>query len=185
MKSKIVSQQLDKIEKKTWQTILTEWNDGIYPKYLLSSNSRFIYETSVCTKDKSSEYKYKIIRSSSLNNPHEQDYSSFKKIIMKHIETNKNNYVMSFYNLNKDTKLIIPIPKKNKNFATIKDFMCNASKTQQIKFWKHVVKEINLFLLNPNNDRVFVSTHGHGVHYFHMRLCNYPKYYLTSEFREE
>jgi hypothetical protein len=46
--------------------------------------------------------------------------------------------VTSFYNISKDTLLIVPIPKQNKIYTTMKDFIDNASKTQQKEFWKKV-----------------------------------------------
>ena len=60
------------------------------------------------------EYKEKFIESNQLDKLKE-DFSPYKK----YIELSKNTYVTIFYNLSGDTLLIIPIPKKNKNFTTI------------------------------------------------------------------
>lgn len=51
-----------------------------------------------------------------------QDYSLF----IHYIKESKNQYVTSFRNLSGDSLLIIPIPKKIKDFTTIKDFCDNA-----------------------------------------------------------
>lgn len=90
-----------------------------------------------------SEYEEKFIENHLLDNLIE-DYLPFQKYINKSI----NKYVTSFYNLSKDCKLIIPIPKKNKNFTTIKDFIDNSSITHQQIFWKKVAKEIKIMLKN-------------------------------------
>lgn len=102
---------------------------------------------------------------------------------MNYIVQSKNKYVTSFPNLSGDTVLVIPMPKKNrkgkfKNYSTLKKFMDNASRTQQKIFWKHVYKQIIKF--RKKNKRVWISTHGKGVSYLHVRISNSPKYYEDS-----
>jgi hypothetical protein len=48
-------------------------------------------------------------------------------------------------------------------------------------FWKKVASEIKKYL--KDNDKVYISTHGLGVNYFHLRLDKYPKYYQTKEYK--
>jgi len=62
----------------------------------------------------------------------------------------------------------------------MKDFCDNASITQQKQFWKKVAFEIEYLL--KSNENIYVSTHGLGEHYFHLRLDKRPKYYKTKEF---
>jgi hypothetical protein len=68
----------------------------------------------------------------------------------------------------------------------MKDFCDNASITHQKEFWKKVAFEIeNILKSKPNNkgnNKIYVSTHGLGVPYFHLRLDKKPKYYQTKEF---
>jgi hypothetical protein len=156
-----------------WSDKLDEWNKGNILNYPTDIKKRFFYETSFCNKDNSSEYKEVFIESNSLNNL-EEDYSNFED----YIKSSKNKYIVSFSNLSGDSILIIPIPKKNKDFTTIKDFIDNASIYHQKQFWKKVVKEIKKTL--KNNEKIYVSTHGLGVPYFHLRLDKYPKYYHTK-----
>lgn len=159
-----------------WSDALIFWSHGTYlqqPKFI---KNRFMYETSICNKQLNNIYNERFIEVPELNKIKEQNYEPF----IEYIENSKSKYATSFYNISKDTLLVIPIPRKNKNFSTIKDFMDNASKTHQRFFWKYVSQEILTFL--QTNENVFVSTHGLGVHYFHIRLCKYPKYYKTSEF---
>jgi hypothetical protein len=159
-----------------WKEVLYMWKNGLYPVYPKSIKNRFMYETSMCNRDLTNIYYEKFIETEQLEHIMSQNYGSF----IEHIAMSLNKHVTSFYNKSKDTLLIIPIPKKNKNFSTIKDFMDNASKKQQQYFWNRVSKEILLFL--TKNENVFISTHGLGVHYFHIRLCKYPKYYKTTKF---
>lgn len=103
--------------------------------------------------------------------PTYQDYSQFQK----YIEKSKNKHVVSFHNLSKDTILVIPMPRKNRNFATLKHFVDYASKTQQVAFWKHVAQ-----ILKKYQDGYYVSVHGHGVPYLHVRISKIPKYYFAK-----
>ena len=85
---------------------------------------------------------------------------------------------MSFYNKSKDTLLIIPIPYNEKEYITIKDFIDNAPIIQQKEFWKFASEEIKNIL--KTEKEIYISTHGLGVSYFHLRLCNSAKYYHTK-----
>jgi len=76
--------------------------------------------------------------------------------------------------------LIIPIPKQGKQFTTIKDFIDTASVTQQKEFWIYTSKIIKETL--EKNPKIYISTHGLGVPYFHLRLDTKPKYYQTKTF---
>ena len=119
-----------------WNDVLDDWKKGKYYKYSNKIKNKFMWNTSVIKNNGNSKFIEKFLIHSKL--PIEQNYNSFKY----YIEQSKNKYVISFYNLNKDTLLVIPIPRKNKNYATIKDFCDNASITQQKYFWKEVAKLI-------------------------------------------
>ena len=86
-------------------------------------------------------------------------------------------------NPSKDTLLIIPMPRNGNCYATIKDFCDNAPKVQQIEFWKQASKLIRKQLKKEN--KLWVSAHGLGVPYFHLRVCNKPKYYFDNELSKE
>ncbi|MAF35866.1 hypothetical protein CL622_01990, partial [archaeon] len=63
--------------------------------------------------------------------------------------------------------------------AHIKSFIDNASITQQKAFWKQVVKTAKKQL--KMYDHIWISTHGLGVPYLHVRISNKPKYYYNSK----
>lgn len=158
-----------------WKEKINDWSKGKYQIYLKDIKKNFFYETYVLDKNMNNEYKEIFIENDTLNDI-KQDYKPFKK----YIDESKNKYVTSFYNLSGDTILIIPIPRKNKDYSTIKNYMDNSSITEQKNFWKKVASEIKKIL--KNNEKIYVSTHGLGVNYFHLRLDKYPKYYLTKSF---
>jgi len=157
-----------------WRDKIKLWKSGNYQTYPKEIKKRFFYETYVCDKKMSNNYKDIYIETNKLETLNE-NYSSFKKYIIN----SDNKYVTSFNNLSGDTLLIIPIPKQNKDFTTMKDFCDNATITQQKHFWKKVALELETML--DDNETIYVSTHGLGEHYFHLRLDKKPKYYKTKE----
>jgi hypothetical protein len=48
-------------------------------------------------------------------------------------------------------------------------------------YWKYVSNIIKNLIKN-NKDKYYISTHGLGVHYFHLRISTIPKYYNTKSF---
>jgi hypothetical protein len=158
-----------------WKDKIKLWKAGVYQSYPKKMYERFFFETSPCDKDFSNTYEEVFIENNKLKSIM-QDYRSFNEYIIK----SKNKYVTSFYNLSGDSLLIIPIPKNNKDFTTIKDFCDNASITHQIQFWRKVAVELEHLL--KSNENIYVSTHGLGEYYFHLRLDKIPKYYKTKKF---
>jgi hypothetical protein len=72
------------------------------------------------------------------------------------------------------------MPKRGKNFATLRDFIEESSDEQQEAFWKRVAKEAKRFC--AIHGRVWISVHGLGVAYTHVRIATSPKYYFAKEF---
>lgn len=159
-----------------WSEKVNQWKNGIPQIYPKNIKKKFIYETYVCDRNLENQYKERFIENNELEKRKEQNYNSFEK----YINVSKNKYVTSFYNISKDTMLIVPIPKQNKSYSTMKDFIDNASETQQKEFWKKVAIELNKML--KSYDKIYVNTHGLAVNYFHLRLDTSPKYYITKEF---
>ena len=158
-----------------WSKKIEKWASGKIQKYPKKIKNRFYFETFVCDKLMKNKYDEVFIENNELDNL-EEDYTPFRNQILK----SKNKYVVSFWNISNDCLLIIPMPRKNKKFTTIKDFMDNASEYQQRKFWIKTAHEIIKVL--ETNDKIYISTHGTGVSYFHLRLDKYPKYYQTTKF---
>lgn len=77
--------------------------------------------------------------------------------------------------------LIKPIPVNGKNFATLRDFIDNSSKIHQIEFWKKVA-EIAIESMHKYG-KVWISVHGLGVVYTHVRISDSSKYYFNEELK--
>jgi hypothetical protein len=157
-----------------WIDKILDWESGeaqIYPDNIVKP---FFFETYRCDNDLQNKYKEKFIQSSKLI--FKQDYTAFDK----HIQRATNKDAISFFNLSKDALLVIPIPRKNKDFSTIKGFIDNATLIQQKHFWQKVASTIKKAL--QTHDHVYVSTHGLGVPYFHLRIDFEPKYYQTKSY---
>lgn len=158
-----------------WKTVLKNWSEGKHPKYPASRiKRRFFYETAPITTSMNTKYDAKWIESEKLQKL-KQNYRNFSKYFKKHKD------VVSFINLSKTALLVVPVPRKGKNYTTLKDFMDNASKSQQKMFWKHAASVIRSML--KKYDKLWVSTHGLGVPYLHLRVEVEPKYYKTSSFK--
>jgi wobble nucleotide-excising tRNase len=121
-------------------------------------NNNIYFETYII--DDITRVKYRIRESYSL--PSIADDIPYKKYITK----NKNSLSTEFLSLDKKTKLIIPI----KPYATIYQFALNGSDKEWLALFNRVVK-------NFKKDDKYISTHGHGVSWLHVRIEKIPKYY--------
>jgi len=162
-----------------WFQKIEEWKSGIPQEYPSRMTTPFFFETFRCDKGLMGPYKEKYIKTDLLN--FKQDYSAFRTHISKELKKkNGNKHVITFMNLPKDALMVIPMPRANKDYGSIKAFTDNASYLQQRHLWRQVALSIEELL--KTNDCVYVSTHGLGVPYLHVRLDLTPKYYRTKEF---
>lgn len=114
-----------------------------------------------------------------------QAYFYFKKSD-EFLPVNKNSFsdkfknmspgtIVCFNNNSGDTVLISVTPSRTKEDNYLSDIMTfmkyanNKSKHALLQF-------IGKTMLKHNN--VYLSTHGHGVPYLHVRICKTPKYYV-------
>ena len=75
------------------------------------------------------------------------------------------------------------MPIHGKNYTTLKDFIDNAPMIQQQEFWKEVAKVAKKNIYEKN--KVWISVHGMGVPYTHVRISTYPKYYFDDKLKQE
>ena len=156
-----------------WSTKIFHWKNGIIPSY--DCIGRFYYETSPIDSKMENDYHESFIYNQDLDKI-KQDFQIFKQ----ELGQSTNNDVCSFPSFDRSTLLCIPLPRKNKNYATMKDFIDNASINQQREFWKYVAIEIEEQLLH--HERLYISAHGHDVPFFHLRIEPVPIYYTTEEY---
>lgn len=94
--------------------------------------------------------------------------------------------VTSFDNLTNDTQLVVPIPINNftDTYSNhLINFLKHGQKTQQHGLIKLFAS--NALELAENNKKVYISTHGHGVPWLHIRLAESPKYYQHADYVSE
>lgn len=91
--------------------------------------------------------------------------------------------VISFMNFSMKSKLIVPCSKtKNKEVYThIANFIRYAPINQIHSLLKEIPVQVNSF--RKRNDPIWVSTHGLGVYWLHVRLDSLPKYYKTQKYK--
>ena len=154
-----------------WEQVLLKWKSGSYPKFS-KMKKPFIWKTSPYYTD--SNYLEECIYAPGLN--FQPNYSPFFTKFTKN-----SKYVVEFPNISGDTILVCPIPKRNKNYSSIYTFNKEASNTQKKAFWKkvaHVAKREQ-----KKHGIIWISTHGFGVRWLHIRISKSPKYYGTSKLK--
>ena len=149
-----------------WSDVLKNWEKGtpfIYP-----TKERFQWNTSVLKNDGLVPFHQTF--KENLDLPVNHDKTAFQK----YIDNSQNKYAVAFPNLNKTSMLVIPMPRHGKNYATLKDFVDNAPKIQQQEFWKKVASVAKKYMKKWGE--VWISVHGLGVSYTHVRIDSTPKY---------
>jgi hypothetical protein len=106
-----------------------------------------------------------MIRTLSLSNNPNTNTFSLSKTLSKAIP-----------NLGGDCVLVVP-PNDGRNYAHFARFCQHASLSTKKAFWKKVAESIEKFVKTTKLDKVYVSTHGNGVAWLHVRICKSPKYF--------
>tara|TARA_X000000950_G_C13915020_1_gene660580 strand:+ start:2717 stop:3304 length:588 start_codon:yes stop_codon:yes gene_type:complete len=140
------------------------------PESSMSSEHGFYFQTSCCNKDKSKNYKETWKKTDGFKT--KQDYSKFKEHIEKAQKEGK-KFATHFLNPTGTNILVVPMPKKGKNFAHFRLFCENASVKQKKEVWKYVAEQVEKAL--KKSDIIFISTHGKDVPYLHIRIECFPK----------
>ena len=159
-----------------WSEVLLQWESGNYPKVPKEIRSPYFWRTSVQSSKKDLPYKEEFLEDERLLNK-KQDLKTFEE------KFKKEKYAVSFPNLSGDTILVVPVPRKGKRFTNMFYFMNNASEIQKKELWKKVAEQAKEFL--KTNEKIWISTHGLGVNYLHVRICNNPKYYENSKLKKK
>ena len=169
-------------KKNTWSDVLTNWENGIpftYPDRL-KNGQKFHWNTSPLTEKMNTPYIQKFKENSKL--PERQNKTSFKDKLSA-AEKKGKQHATAFPSLSGDTVLVVPMPRIRKSYATLKDFVDNAPMKQQQELWKLVAREAKKQV--KKFGKVWISTHGLGVPYLHVRINSKPKYYFSKVLAEE
>ena len=156
-----------------WADVLNNWENGIVLKYPKQLRGRFQWNTSVLKNNGNTEY----IETFRTNDKLSQTQN--KVDFQEHITKSHNKYVTAFPNLSKDSMLVIPMPIRGKNYATLRDFIDNSTLIQQQAFWKKVGSTAKKMM--HEKGKVWISVHGLGTDYAHVRISSRPKYYFNKE----
>ena len=93
--------------------------------------------------------------------------------------------IATFFNRRKDALLLAPRPKTVpgglRDYATLARFLRHADEPTAVNFLKKVFATWHT-QLTQGSDYIYLSTHGLGVHWLHVRLDQRPKYYHTKIF---
>jgi hypothetical protein len=156
-----------------WSEVLTNWENGTPFAYPKTITGRFQWNTSVLKNEGNVKYLETFrINKELAATQNAQDFEEYFK-------KSKNKHVVSFMNLGNDTMLVVPMPVPGKNYVTLKDFIDNASYKQQQEFWKKVAKVARKCM--KDKGAVWISVHGLGVDYTHVRISYSPKYYFDNK----
>lgn len=97
-------------------------------------------------------------------------------VFREHVR-NKKTPVSFLSKGNPPTLLVVP-PDTGKNFSHLGTFYKNSTLGEKRSLWKKVAIELEKKL--KRGEMVYVSTHGTGVYWLHVRLSSTPRYYVTS-----
>lgn len=150
----------------TWNDTIKDWKAGTN---LPDTKGSVFWETSVAKLGGQSPFRSKTkaaARALPMTLP--ADASVFKAH-MKKTPT-------SFMSLG-GTLLVIP-PDTGKNFSHLGTFNKYSSAAEKRALWKKVAIELERKL--KRGETVYVSTHGTGVSWLHVRLASKPLYYVTK-----
>ncbi|CAN0272180.1 unnamed protein product [Ectocarpus sp. 6 AP-2014] len=158
--------------KVTWKSRLEQWKQG---KNLPRITSSVFWETSRMHNGGLSEFKQKTTPASKhLPLSTRADSSAFAQ----HVRGKKST--VAFQNLGNTATLVAPPhrPGSNKNYSHIATFYKHASPGEIKDLWRTVAKEVEKKM--KKGESVYVSTHGTGVPWLHVRIESTPKYYVSE-----
>ena len=151
------------------QTIISSNFNNLYLEFPVLSKKTYLNQT-----------EFVVIEANPFQN---SDWTQFKNQLKSLIDSKSDQSVTSFYNLTNDTLLVAPIPNNNSS---------DSSSNHLINFLKHgpdnqLHELIKIFALNAlrlanDNKQVYISTHGRGVPWLHVRLSETPKYYQHMDY---
>ncbi|AAR26940.1 FirrV-1-C7 [Feldmannia irregularis virus a] len=157
-------------KKKTWKDVLKSWKAG---KDLPKIKGSVFWETSAIKNGGDVEYKEKTKSARSELPIHmRSDSSSFSEYLDGKLGP------VSFNNSGGTCTLVCPPDGSDQEFSHLGQFYKNASKNQISALWKKVAMEIEKMM--KKHKTVYVSTHGKGIPWLHVRICKSPKYFVTN-----
>jgi hypothetical protein len=131
----------------------------------------------------STSFQFMIIPTHFPDSPDVQSFSDHFQFASPH------DTVVSFKNLRGDADLVVPCPLSSSqsdlnHFTHLGSFLRHGHVNQIDELWKKTAEVMQNRLLKSREDAVvWLSTHGKGVYWLHIRLDSEPKYYQCKEFK--
>ena len=147
-----------------WARKLADWRAGQYPTFSGLKGS-VVWRTSVY-RDDTSVYQHECVSPGPRSSP---DKDAFP--------LGTQGYVVDVRSPG-GTALVCPVPKRSNDYSNLYAFTRTASVTQQRAFWKRVAAVVQRE--RDTHGAVWVSTHGFGVAWLHVRVSATPRYYGAS-----
>ena len=92
--------------------------------------------------------------------------------------------ISAFNNYDRDTLLVVPDPIITlAAYRDLASFCRHAPSTQVEALWRRVGAELERAVMKRPGERVWLSTHGGGVAYLHVRLSLKPKHFNHEPFK--
>lgn len=135
----------------------------------------FFWEVKPVKEDQLNEdFEFVLVNSASLSRVQPQA-AAFRAYFQQEEE------IVSFPNLSGDAQLVVPCPISDVSCYThLARFIRKAPPTQIQSFWK-VVGEA--YFQSIGNQKKWLSTHGLGVYWLHVRIDSRPKYYHYQPYK--
>ncbi len=131
----------------------------------------------VTKSDLGDPFEFVFINGPVLNNV-PADKNSFRN---QFAQNTKAESVISFMNLGKDARLVVPAPNgPEKDYVHLLRFLRNAPEAQIDLFWQKVGEAMQERI---SDKKVWLSTAGLGVFWLHVRMDSRPKYYRFNNYK--
>jgi hypothetical protein len=156
------------VYKMTWAQALEALQGSEFMSRFLLHLQRVPYvdcylEMSQATPDQ--PFSFKVINAKGVLKAKSADRTKFDEFC------NGSARVNTFKNLDGDALLVIPCDK-DKDYGHLVSFTTSAPKPLQIELWREVFA-----VVKRDAQAAYVSTHGTGVPWLHVRIESTPKYY--------
>ena len=167
----------------TYSEVIELWQyDNSFREFFISlladaPMTAYFWETPPVTESTiNREFEFVLINSPKLANL-QPDPSDFRQYFESATEE-----VVTFPNLGNDALLVVPCPLANVVARThLASFVRFAPQSQQHLLWQTVGRSLQQRL---NQQPIWVSTSGLGVHWLHVRLDSRPKYYTYKPYKQ-
>ncbi len=173
----------------SWSKPGMDWFAGIIIEFIAEAKkggfgSGILMEFPVLDHKNDFDEAYVVLTSTRMFEDRYADPSDFQDQFDKNTNT-AGETVIAFHNLSKDAVLVVPrhvSEKKDlRKYHHLASYLTNSSQEDIRKLLKKTAEKV--IELHEDKERIasniplYVSTHGGGVPWLHIRLCNSPKYY--------